>query len=834
MDSVFRKELALGALLHDIGKFKQRAGLEEDSGPHTEIGYNWLKTIYESDVVAGPARSHHAGAEETWLSNANILVFEADNCSATERRSRFDPQKDRSCTWQREICLATVFSRVTELEDRIPAPAYHPLETAEKWTVPVSEKYKADPGSYRRLWQEFSREFEGLKDEDGDWDGKLSRHYNIDIVMHLLEKYTSAIPSITLEVTGQSNKESYFKHPDISLFDHLKTTAAFTLCLYDYYQWRYGEKWNEPGGKLLVKEITSQETWKEEADRPFLLVGGDLSGIQRFIYTISSKGALRSLKGRSFFLELLTEHVVDRLLEETNLYRCNVIYTGGGHFYLIAGNTPAVKEALEKVRGEINAWLLEKHAAALYQCIEAEPMGKYHLRSVSGIWSKLATRLEKAKMRKWKDRLEQIFESPRSAHEDCLTTRCKVCGREDLALKSLGGEDEKDTCEACHELWNLGCLLQKAVRQGADPVICRWDANVAGIKSCVEICGRFYSPMSTFQEAKASNPTVVYHLNQWDMAAFRHECSRPLMAGVYMPGQSRFKELEELVKEGMGMNKLSVLRMDVDNLGRIFAEGVPEKERTLTRMASLSRQLSLFFKYHINGILAVKEGYPQPCRVLQTRASGAKASQGPPAEQERLVNIVYSGGDDLFIIGHWKDVVETAIDIQRAFAKFVANPFITISAGITQDHVHQPVYRLAESAGLAERRSKEKDRTKNKVTFNDHYTFKWDQVDEIAKWFRVFSAFSIKKGKILELEKGGISMGMLYRLLEISRRMRRQQKWNIVKLAWLLGRVQIGKGFEAKFKNLKNKIMDNNPKWHQLELALTWHLMLMRKGETTK
>ena len=49
------------------------------------------------------------------------------------------------------------------------------------------------------------------------------------------------------------------------------------------------------------------------------LIVGDLSGVQTFIYTISSAGALKSLRARSFYLELVTEEIVQELLEALDL-----------------------------------------------------------------------------------------------------------------------------------------------------------------------------------------------------------------------------------------------------------------------------------------------------------------------------------------------------------------------------------------------------------------------------------------------------------------------------------------------------------------------------------
>lgn len=47
-------------------------------------------------------------------------------------------------------------------------------------------------------------------------------------------------------------------------------------------------------------------------EKAFLLYSADFSGIQKFIYTVASEKALRSLRSRSFFLELAMEHYADR------------------------------------------------------------------------------------------------------------------------------------------------------------------------------------------------------------------------------------------------------------------------------------------------------------------------------------------------------------------------------------------------------------------------------------------------------------------------------------------------------------------------------------------
>jgi CRISPR-associated protein Csm1 len=71
--------------------------------------------------------------------------------------------------------------------------------------------------------------------------------------------------------------------PDVALIDLARSTGAIAAALAQ----------QQPGDKLA-------------------LIGGDLMGVQKFIYTISSEGALKSLRARSFYLELAAEEVVHK------------------------------------------------------------------------------------------------------------------------------------------------------------------------------------------------------------------------------------------------------------------------------------------------------------------------------------------------------------------------------------------------------------------------------------------------------------------------------------------------------------------------------------------
>ncbi len=118
-----------------------------------------------------------------------------------------------------------------------------------------------------------------------------------------------------------------------------------------------------------------------------------------------------------------------------------------------------------------------------------------------------------------------------------------------------------------------------------------------------------------------------------------------------------------------GTPKIGILKMDVDNLGRIFSDGLPDQLRTPSRMITLSRSLKWFFEGYMNTLIEKYEGQVYP---------------------------IFSGGDDFFIVGAWDKVFDLTLEIREAFDEFVAHhPGITLSASLLVVNEHFPVSRFA-------------------------------------------------------------------------------------------------------------------------------------------
>ena len=98
-----------------------------------------------------------------------------------------------------------------------------------------------------------------------------------------------------------------------------------------------------------------------------LFVGGDLSGIQKFLYNITSRHASISLKGRSAFLSKYLRGVCVKI--EDTILGCNgtfeELYCSGGKFYLITDNTPTITAAINDCANLCRKELWENHRGQL-------------------------------------------------------------------------------------------------------------------------------------------------------------------------------------------------------------------------------------------------------------------------------------------------------------------------------------------------------------------------------------------------------------------------------------------------------------------------------------
>ena len=248
---------------------------------------------------------------------------------------------------------------------------------------------------------------------------------------------------------------------DVCLFDHMKITAAFADCLYMY------SKENPEFFKMQDDTLVLLDGIK-----PVLLVGWDLSGIQKFIYNISSRKAAMSLKGRSFYLQMLVDSLIQRIIKhpEINASSAHIVYSSGGKFYMLLPNNENVKIALEEISATVEEEMWSEHYGQLVVNFDFVPFGYVagfdevlfgdnSRGNISLLWKSLADRLTVKKNNKFKglllEKYSDFFDVNKVGGKDFINiTLCIVLIELIKALneKTEGGEDEDAVCSALLKL----------------------------------------------------------------------------------------------------------------------------------------------------------------------------------------------------------------------------------------------------------------------------------------------------------------------------------------------------------------------------------------------
>lgn len=565
------------------------------------------------------------------------------------------------------------------------------------------------------LWQTFEEDIAQLKDYS-----KLRT--KAETLLHLLHRHTVTLT----EPTGT--------FPYVSYYDYAKSLAGFVVSLHSYLT---SESRLTEGFSIAIKE------------QPIRLLSGDISGVQDFLYDIVGRSAAKSLKGRSFYLQLLSTSILQRFLDDLDLYEGNVIYDSGGSFNLIVPNTEAHRQKIKELKEDISNKLFKTHRTGLSLVIADVPVyaGDLLHANLPAVMRELHKELEHQKSQKLHTIIAAEpakFFDPKQVEEGGGHPRDVVTGEE------LRG-DRKDPKTELGSAWyfnprpdeDTGMQPRKASRTeleaGTHLVAVATAKQIILGKNLREVDYWISTPtpLSLKQEEErkyefepcalgvynylipkeeikrfktalqgklarilAINEAadfvqveqfganhqygfVIYGGNDFPSDDFEPFTFSELAGQIDTEKEARYIKLKRpytVVKEKL--KRLGVLRMDVDNLGHLFRDGLGETVR-FVEYSTLSRSLDYFFKGYLNTIWASDPKYQ-----FQTQ-------------------IIYSGGDDLFIIGRWSSVIDFAKTIKADFQKWVCgNEKLTISGGMAMVPPKFPIVKAAYMAGDAEQAAK--------------------------------------------------------------------------------------------------------------------------------
>lgn len=685
-----RESIILGALLHDVGKFAQRGGeeLSVDYKKNLEIhccpSYKGKHTHYHV-LYSGWFISKYLNAKQVenlvlyhhYPRNSHDKIIQlADWLSSGERRDR---EIGDVVIEVKEEPLISIFSQIkldnVSIQNRYYPVLYLTEDLQKHYPTPNRDTAINNDGtgqsSFKNCWKSFCKEAENLIKDQPSFDILFSR------VLYLLEKYTLFIPS-----------SAYRDVPEISLYHHLKSTAAIATCIYDL------KLSDEELDKLLSAFQQKNEEILKKND--FILLSGDLSGIQEFIYSVTTEHALKGLRGRSFYLQLLSETVARRVLDEFNLPVCNLIYCSGGNFLILLPNLEGYKERISDTYRSINQAIFNAHHGKLGICISHVEFS-YKDFIGDGFTSVLNT-LKSFSAREKKRKFFNILNSNLFKESETGGERhgCIICAEE------LSERNTK-VCKLCKSFEELSDHIKKAKYA----IVKKINNDVRNVQIKAQdwqdlLCflGYSYRFVTQLEGNVDKKNTVIYKLNDTNFLNENENLSGYKFEPFYSPGCT----LEELADKSEGVKKYAALRLDVDNLGKIFAEGL--HNRTISRISMLSYMLSLFFSMQVRNIV---EKY-----------------------RDKSI-VVYSGGDDLFVLACWSVLPLIAREIYENFRKYTCeHPSVTLSGGIfIAPSKKFPVYHSAKQAEEAEKMAKH-SKGKNRITYLDT-VLKWDEFAEVEK-----------------------------------------------------------------------------------------------------
>ncbi len=708
---VRRHVLALAALLHDLGKFAHRAaalefrGAWQDPATHREFRYAHAylthlaldallpQTPWKAEVQA-LAAYHHAPQNPD-----QRLIRLADQLSAGERASGA-PDRDDAAPGQHPRLLHPIFARVRGPQGETHPHADHdaaffvPLGPLQLTRAALFPQGGPTPDAalaqrYAEMWEQFTQAAGALR--RAAQAGALDLPAYLEAMQALLMRFTWSIPA------------AYWRtYADISLYDHSRTTAALAAALADFdadHIATLTAAWQVQKGSALDEPVA-------------LLVGGDLSGVQKFIYTIAAKGAAKMLRGRSFYLQLLTEAALRYVLRSLALPYTSVIYTGGGNFYLLA--PLSARQQLDQLQADIGRVLWAYHGADLHLVLAAAevPLRGFLPGRFPHYWGTMHRALQARKRQRYAvwpaaEMHATVFAVPE--HGGNPDAVCSVCGSETRQVTHWDEwEGQERLCTLCR---SFAAVLGKALPHAA-AVAWRWvppvgvhEAPVAGFDHILRALGAqvqllphgepapddadalwlLDDPPATWTwpakpvwlRYSVTQIPVVRSPEEAEAINARLPAGETQRARVGLP--KTFGQLQ--VQTRGGFHRLGVLRMDVDHLGLLFAQGLGERA-TLSRLAALSFQMSLFF-----------EGWVE--RILE---------DGPWAN---LIYAVYAGGDDLFLVGPWDVMPDLALRIVDDFTAYTGgHPALHLSGGLAFMHGKYPIYQAAADAGEAEEQAK--------------------------------------------------------------------------------------------------------------------------------
>ena len=711
--------LALAALLHDIGKFGQRAKIDWRSSAFNKNTYNHTHAAYTAQILTDYfafndtykdySAMHHnvqatSGDDEYWI------IASADRLASgfeREKANEIDGYKD----WENEDFRT---QRLRSLFDE--NNQEYGIQSLSSEAIFCTEQ-KSETNEYIKAWQNFEEELNDAIVKDKEQKTKKIGNDSTDLatIDYLLKKHTTFMPSSTTFKKGDFEPVK----ANIPLYDHLKTTAVFASAI---------DAMESDQKDNILNYYKKQNCDINQKD--FLLIAGDFFGIQEFIFdNIQASKASKLLRAKSAFVQVLTKVLAFSLSDGLDLSRLAIISDSAGKFEILAPNNQIIKDKIKQFQKDLNKHFKKEFFAqtgvgvSYQECSIANFLLKDNNQEKSPyqvLRDNLAEKVELDKFNKFDLQQEQgfILELDKDLDNQSL---CQLCEKRKIFDK------DKKACKQCAKFVKVGESLvkdnfvvigQEIKSDKKINIFANWDIifinNKDGLKSYKD----------TIAIYDISNKDEFQGYAKWESQSY-----------VAKDEKNKILEFSELAKNACGANTekgvkaLMAVKADVDDMGKfirwsktILKSNTPINH-SFAKFNFFSRIIDYFFSVYVP--FRMQKDFPDTYTI-------------------------FAGGDDLFLIGAWDEVINLNAEIRKEFRRF-CNEKLSLSAGLLMFKEHTPINYIAHKSEevLDEKTKKYTDKetkiSKNALTlFNQTTSFEvynkmkkaFEPVQEIANEYK--------------------------------------------------------------------------------------------------
>lgn len=779
--------LSLAALLHDVGKVLQRASDHHRHRRHQHLSAELVR----KRVPDGPERENAAelveGHHDKRVEGLLKWLIEADHASASERDVELRDDEQAGYPLHRPLRspLASDGERVYYSVASLSIERY-------RESLRPSESADAGPERYQKVRDELESGMDGLRKLHGGLPNRWLPY--LTSLSELLRKTLFFVPSAPYVEAEPTN----------SLYEHSRLTAALALC------------------------------FKRSEGRRFTIIVGDVGGIQRFVYGQRVyRQALKSLRGRSAYISFLSDAVAKHILVTLDLPPFNLVFSGGGHFMIVA---PLLKsEERERLVKEINRFLIGRHKGALRMYLGfADVDLDRDLRSPSdqkGMWDLIRSKIEEAqadaRRRKEQPFLEVFQEFYGELFDATVSSEnmvCESCGvgieRESDARRVGEGDDALTVCKICFGLVELAKMIARAtylveiwVEEGSVTQLDEWqmaiDFTHDGLRVSYYLAASD-TELKAFLRLLSSGTRVrlrqvwIKTINSTDFLRLQDVIGDfvqtvPVALGFTLLAQrtpldeqGNIMTFDELASRSDGSREIGYLKLDLDGMGTLFRE----RADRFSVLATMSQIVAF-----------VMEGVVE--RLVR--------------ESSEHLYLIYSGGDDLLIVGPWSETVEFAARLEEELRCFFGASKPTATCAVLIEDPRTPVRIATEE--LDRLMSGAKSR-KDCVSLEG----------EVMGWEVFREVLRVAQSWAEDIQTRRLSRSLVFKVARIFTDYSRDQYWSVARhrLKYVLAK-ELGEeeGPALQLDSLENQYLSDLTKLFPVMRSITSLVERFTRGEVS-